>query len=91
MFIHQVLEADCIVYVLNESRRQPVESRRAAEKCTDYCPTVAIIATNIGIGDNACLEIIRIFPRKIQGGRKCVGNVASRADSTTDYHFIRFP
>lgn len=49
---------------------------------------MTIVATNIGIGDETCGEVIVVFPSEIKGGWESVANVTGWAKSLTDDLFV---
>ena len=49
----------------------------------------AVVAADVRIRDDACLEIIGIFPREIERRWKRVGNVARGTDTMPDDDFVR--
>jgi hypothetical protein len=45
---------------------------------------MAVVPAHVGVGDDACLEIVRVSPREIQRRGKGVGDVAGVADPLAD-------
>ena len=59
------------------------------EQCADDGTPMAVVAATVSVGDESGAEVVVVFPSKVEGGGKGVGDVAGGAEDAADDDFIR--
>ena len=59
-------------------------------RANDRAP-MAVVAAEVGVGDQARFEVVRVLPRQIKRGGKGLGNVAGRTDPLADDDVVGLP
>ena len=81
-------EVDGVVDLIDVSWWNSGKADGTSNEGPDDGSAMAVVATDVGIGDDGVFKIIGILPSKIKGSREGFGNVTSRADASADDDFV---